>query len=118
MALFIIIVVGIVVGQTWLDWRDAERRTPFPAWASGVALACVLAASLTAATSLASIFYRDTAGQFPSGFGSALLWPQLGFLLCVLGVVVAAVRKKRLRMLLLLAGLLTVAFWLGLALSS
>jgi hypothetical protein len=118
MALFVIIVVGIVVGQTWLDWRDAERRIPFPAWASGLALACVLAALLTAVSSLASIFYRDTAGEFPSGFGSALLWPQLGFLLCALGVVVVAVRKKRMRTLLLLAGLLTAAFWLGLTLSS
>jgi hypothetical protein len=118
MALFILIIVAIVIAQTWLDWRDAERRIPQPAWASGCALAGVLAASLTATTSLASIFYRRAVSDWTSGLASGLILPQIGFLLCALGIVIAAVRKKRLRTLLLLAGLLSAAFWLGLALAT
>jgi hypothetical protein len=118
MAFLILIVVGIVVGQTWLDWRDAERRTPFPAWASGLAMAAVLAASLTTTASLASILYRNAVEQLSGSFGLGLFWPELGFLLCAMGIVVAAMRKKRARTFVMLAGLLTAAFWLGLALAS
>src|SRR6266849_10406435 len=99
MALFILIIVATVIAQTWLDWRDAERRIPQPAWASGFALAGVLAASLTATTSLASIFYRRTVSDWTSGLASGLILPQIGFLLCALGIVIAAVRKKRFRTL-------------------
>lgn len=115
MTLIIVLIVGIVVGQTWWDWRDAERRIPCPTWASGLALAGVLAASLTAVTSLASIFYRSAVSDWRISIATGLFWPQMGFLLCALGVVILAVRKRRVRTLLFLAGVLTVAFWLGLA---
>ena len=118
MALFILLIVGIVISQTWLEWREAERRIPHPTWASGLALAGVLAASLTAFTSLASIFLRNAGNDWTAGLSSGLILPQIGFLLCALGVVIAAVRKKRLRTMLLLGGLLSVAFWLGLALAA
>jgi hypothetical protein len=118
MALFIIIIVAVVIVQTWLDWRDDDRRSALPAWASSFALSGVLVASLAAVTSLASIFYRDTVGQIAKGLNSPMFWPELGMLLCGLGVTVAAVRKKRVRVLLLLGGLLMAAFWLSLALSS
>jgi hypothetical protein len=118
MALFILLIVAIVVGQTWLDWRDAEHRIPQPAWASGVAFAGVLATSLTAATALASVFYSSAIGDWTSGLASGRILPQLGFLLCALGIIIAAVHKKRVRTLLLLAGLVTAAFWLGLALAT
>lgn len=117
MALFVLLIVGIVVGQTWFDWRDSRRQSVLPEWASGLALASVLAASLAAVTSFASYWYQETASQGGSGF-SSWLWLQMGFLLCAMGIVVAAARKKRLRTLLILSGILTVAFWIGMALSS
>jgi hypothetical protein len=117
LALFVALIVAIVVYQTCLDWRDSRRQSVFPSWASGLALAGLLGASFTAATSLASVFYEDAIGQ-RSSLGSTLFWPQFGFLLCGMGIVVLAVHKKRLRLLLLLTGLLTIAFWIGFALSS
>ncbi len=116
MALFIILIVAVVIGQTWLDWRDAQRQITIPHWASGLALAGVVGASMTTATSMASFVYQDTIGEWASGFGSSLFWPQLGFLLCAMGVIVVAVRKKRMRILLFLAALLTAGLWLGMVL--
>jgi hypothetical protein len=117
-ALFVVLIVAVVVGQTWLDWRDTQRASAAPAWASGVALAGIVGASLTAATSLASFIYQDRVGAWASSLGSGFFWPQLGFLLCSMGIVVAVVRQKRLRMLLFVVGLLMGAFLLGLALST
>ena len=119
MALFVLFIVGVVVLQTWLDWRDARKGWVLPEWAKGVALACALGALLTAAISSASFLMQDPAGEWGSGgLGSSLFWPELGFLLCGLAVIVFAVRKKRFRMMLALSAMLIVAFWLGMALSS
>jgi hypothetical protein len=115
-ALFVLVIVGVVVAQTWFDWRDAKRAWALPDWAKGMALAGVLGASLTAATAFASYWIQDGASQTNSA--TTLFWPELGFLLCALGIIVAAVRKKRLRLLLVLTGLLIAAFWLGMTLSS
>jgi hypothetical protein len=117
-ALFILLIVGVVIGQTWLDWRDTQRQIVIPHWVSGFALAGVVGASLTTATSMASFVYQDAIGEWASGFGSSMFWPQLGFLLCAMGIIIVAVRKKRIRILLLFAALLTAAFWLGMALST
>lgn len=117
MALFVVAIVGLVVAQIWLDWRDAKKDWVLPEWAKGLALAGVVAASLTGAASFASFWLQDTAGQWAGGLGSRLFWPELGFLLCAMGIIVAGVRKKRIRLMLLLTGLLTAAFWLGITLS-
>ena len=117
MALFVVAVVAVVIAQTWLDWRDAKRDWVLPEWAKGLALAGVIAASLTGVTSLASSWLQDSTGQWAGGLGSRLFWPELGFLLCAMGIIVAGVRKKRMRLMLVLTGLLTAAFWLGMTLS-
>lgn len=119
MALFVLFIVGVVVVQTWLDWRDARKNWVMPEWAKGVALAGALGALLTAATSSASFLMQDAAGEWNGGgFGSGLFWPELGFLLCGMAIIIFAVRKKRMRVLLALFVLLIAAFWLGMALSS
>ena len=117
MALFVLIIVGVVVAQTWLDWRDARKNWVLPDWAKGVALAGALGALLTAATSSASFLMQDASGGWGGG-GSGLFWPELGFLLCAMAIVIFAVRKKRMRVLLALSALLIAAFWIGMALSS
>lgn len=116
MALFAIFIVALVVGLTWWDWRDIERESGLPQWIGGLALAGILAASLTGFTSMGSILYAHPVGELQAGFGSASFWPQSAFLLCGLGLIVISVRKKSARTLLLLAGVLTFGLLLGLAL--
>lgn len=118
MALFVVVVVGLVIAQTWLDWRDSRKNWVLPEWAKGLALAGIVAVSLTVATSFASAWIQDSAGQWTSGAGPGLFWPQLGFLLCAMGIIIATLRKKRLRLMLILTTLLTLAFWLGMTLTS
>jgi len=117
-ALFVVVVVGLVIAQTWLDWRDAKRDWVLPEWAKGLALAGVVAASLTGVTSFASSWIQDSTGQWAGGLASRFFWPELGFLLCAMAIVVAGVRTKRTRLMLVLTGILTAAFWLGMTLSS
>jgi hypothetical protein len=116
-ALFVLMVAALVVAQTWLDWRDAKKDWVVPEWAKGMALAGAVAASLTAATSFASFWLEDPANAAATRFNSAMFWPELGFLLCAMGVIIVAVRKQRLRLMLLLTGILTAAFWIGMTLS-
>jgi hypothetical protein len=117
MALFVLVVVGLVVAQTWFDWRDAKKGWVVPDWAKGMALAGAVAASLTAATSFASLWLLDSAGGSRSPFNSQMLLPELGFLLCAMGVIIVAIRKRRLRLMLILTGVLTAAFWIGMTIS-
>ena len=117
MALFVLVVVGLVIAQTWFDWRDAKRSWVVPEWAKGMALAGAIAASLTTATSYASSWLVESSGHSGSVFNERLFWPELGFLLCGMAVIVVAVRKKRLRLMLILTAVLTVAFWIGMTMS-
>jgi hypothetical protein len=114
-ALFVLIVVGVIVAQTWLDWRDTRKKSLLPDWAKGTALAGVIAVSLAALTSFASVWIQDAAGQSESGFPSAYFWPELGFLICMMGLIVFAVRRKKLRALLLLALVVITVFWFGMS---
>jgi hypothetical protein len=116
-ALFVLVVAALVVAQTWLDWRDTRKDWVVPEWAKGLALAGCVAALLTAATSFASFWIQDPTNASNSTFNSAMFWPELGFLLCANAVIIVAVRKKRLRLMLLLTGILTAAFWIGLTIS-
>jgi hypothetical protein len=117
MALFVLAVVAVVVAQTWLDWRDAKKNWVLPEWAKGMALAGVVAASLAAATSFASSWMQDSAAQSNNVFNARMFWPELGFLLSAMAVIVVAVRKKRLRLMLVLTAILTAAFLVGMNIS-
>lgn len=118
MALFVLILVGMVVAQTWADWRDARKKLVIPDWAKGTALAGVVATSLTALVSFASVWIQDSASQSGSALPSRMFWPELAFLLCMMGVIVVSVRRKRLRLMMLLLAMIFGAFWLGVMLSS
>lgn len=115
MALFVVMIVGLIVAQTWLDWRDTKKDWIVPEWAKGLALAGVVAVSMTVATSYASLWIEDSAGQASR---ASLFWPELGIVLCAMGIIVAAVRKKRLRIMLGLGVLFAVCLWLGMTFSS
>jgi hypothetical protein len=118
MALFVLIIVGVVVAQTWLDWRDTRKNWHIPNWAKGTALAGVVAVSLAAATSIASVWLQEPASQTDNGIEGRLFWPELGFLVCMTAIVVFSVRKQRLRLMLLLTAVVVMAFWIGMSLFS
>jgi hypothetical protein len=116
-ALFVLVLVGVVVAETWFDWRDTQKARVVPEWAKGLALGGLLAVPLAAAAAVFSIWLReDSAGQWSDAFNSRAFWPELVFVLAAMGVVILAVRKKGLRFMLLLGGVVIAAFWLGLTL--
>ncbi|HKS68598.1 MAG TPA: hypothetical protein VJR26_15255 [Candidatus Acidoferrales bacterium] len=116
MALFVLLVVGVVVAQTWLDWRDTRKGSRIPDWARGTALASVLAVSLAVATSYASAWIEGDEPLSPSA-GSRLLWPQICFLICTMGLLIAAARNKRHRWVFVAAGVVVGVLWVGFMLS-
>lgn len=116
MALFVLVLVGVVVAQTWFDWRDTKKARVVPEWAKGMALGGLLAVPLAAAAAVFTIWLRQDTGQLADTFSSRAFWPELVLLIVAMGVLVIAIRKKSLRFMLLLAGVVIAAFWLGLTL--
>ena len=116
MALFVLLLVGVVVAQTWFDWRDTKKARAVPEWAKGMALGGLLAVPLAAAAAVFSIWIRQDSGQLSDAFNSRAFWPELILVVGAMGVLVLAVRKKSLRFMLLLAGVVIAAFWIGLTL--
>lgn len=112
MALFVLLIVGIVVAQTWVDWRDAHKQAQIPDWAKGAAAASVLAVSLALSASYASAWIQGTV-HFAGDTSSRFLWPEIGFLLVTMGLGIAAVRNNRFRWLFVVAGIVVGAIWIG-----
>jgi hypothetical protein len=111
-ALFVLLIVAVVVAQTWVDWRDAHKQALIPDWAKGAALASVLAVSLALAASYASAWIQGNE-SLSSGTGSRFFWPEVGFLLSTMSLTVAAVRNKRFRWMFVAAGILVGVIWIG-----
>lgn len=114
MALFVLAVIGLVVAQTWLDWRETKRNWAVPDWAKGLALAAVVAISITSATSFASSWLGGEAGNWSMELSSRRLWFQTGFLVCTMGLIILGAHKKRLRLALFMAGIAAaIICWVG-----
>ena len=116
MALFVLIVVGLVVAQTWLDWRDSIKGWIVPDWAKGIALGGVIAVSLAATSSFASVWLRDAAAPWTAGVVSWRFAMELGFMLAMMGLIVLASRRKHARLALLALCLIAAVLWLGMVL--
>jgi hypothetical protein len=113
-ALFVVVVIGLVVAQTWLDWRDTKRNWVLPEWAKGLALAAVVAISLTSVTSFTSSWLEGESGNWSTDLSSRRMWFELGFVVCSMGLIVLGARKKRLRLALFTAGIAAaVICWVG-----
>jgi hypothetical protein len=113
-ALFVLVVIGLVVAQTWLDWRDTRRNWVVPEWAKGLALAAVVGISLTSATSFASSWLEGESGNWSTDLSSRHMWFELGFMACSMGLIVLGARKKRFRLALLMAGIVAaILCWVG-----
>ncbi len=114
MALFVIVVIGLVVAQTWRDWRDTKRNWVVPDWAKGLALAAVAAISLTSATSFASSVLAGEAGNWTADLSSRQAWFEMGFVVCTMGLIVLGAHKKRLRLAIFMAGIAAaIICWVG-----
>jgi hypothetical protein len=111
--LFVVIIAAVVVGQTWLDWREAERRCPAPAWLALLAVAAVVSISVSVSLSAASSFYQEALAGWRTGSAA---WSQAVFLISMTALVAAAVWTRRMRVLLLVTAGLTTAVWLGFSL--
>ncbi len=112
MALLVVLFVGMVLAQTWYDWRAAHRSSAASAWAGGLAIGGLFAAALATGISL---FEQKTAGEWAAHSAGSLFWLQLIFVLAAMSIVVFAVRKKRARIIVALAAVLLVALCLSLA---
>lgn len=114
MALFVLIVVGLVVAQTYLDWREANRSWVVPDWAKGLALAGVAAIALTSVASFASSWLVGEAGDWSTELSSRRFWFQTGFLVCTMGLIILGAHKKRLRLALFMTGIAAaIICWVG-----
>ena len=117
MALFVLLVVGIVVGQTWWDWRVANRARMIPDWAKGAAWAAAVAVCLASGSAFAAAVMQNPLIPHDSDWGSRMLWPQLTFLVCMLGLIVYAAKTKKTRVLLLVSTVFVLALCVGYTLS-
>ncbi len=113
MALFVLILVGVVVAQTWVDWRDSNRGSLVPEWAKGMALGGVAAITLAAFTSFAAVWIRSQASQTLDSSGTRAFFLEFGFLASMMAVIIFATRRKRFRLMLFLGCVVMAAFWLG-----
>jgi hypothetical protein len=115
-ALFVLLLVGVVVAQTWFDWRDTAKARVLPDWAKGMALGGLVAVPLAAAAAVITIWLREDPEIAAGAFGSRVTWTEIAFLAFSMGIIFLAVRKKGYRFMLLLAGVVIAAFWIGLTL--
>lgn len=116
MALLVLILVGIVVAQTWFDWGDTKKGWAVPDWGKGIALGGLIAVSLAASSSFASVWIGQEASDLTGGFGSSRFWLELSCSLAMLGILVYGLRKKRLRLMMLLGCALITAMVLRMVL--
>jgi len=112
LALFVLLLVVLVVAQTWLDWGETRNRFRIPDWGKGMALASVLAIVLASGASYASLWIEGSA-QSSTNPNSQAFWPEAGFLLLALAVIVAAARTRRRRWIYVLGGVILGAFFVG-----
>jgi len=117
LALVVLLIVGVVVAQTWHDWRVSSGDWVVPEWAKGVALGGVFAVSLAAVSAFASAWLQDPASEWGTAFESRVFWPQLALVIFAAAVVFLLARKRSLPWMLLIAGLVICAFWIGMALA-
>jgi hypothetical protein len=119
LALFVLIIVAIVVFQTWKDWKLLSKNWVIPDWLRGVALGGVLAISIAAMSSYATAWIEDPAARFgDNAISSRVFWPQLALVAISGTVILLMTRKKRLPWMILLAGMVLAAFWVGAVLGS
>lgn len=118
MGLFVLIIIAVVVAQTWHDWRKNSKDLVVPEWTKGLALGGVLAVSIAGLASFASAWMQDPMSQLGGILESHEIWPQIGLVAISATVILLMARKRRLPWMLLLAGMILAAFWVGAAFGS
>jgi len=118
LGLFVLIIIAVVVAQTWHDWRKNSKDLVVPEWAKGLALGGVLAVSIAGLASFASAWMQDPMSQLGGILESHEIWPQIGLVAISATVILLMACKRRLPWMLLLAGMILAAFWVGAAFGS
>jgi len=118
LGLFVLIIIAVVVAQTWHDWRKNSKDLVVPEWAKGLALGGVLAVSIAGLASFASAWMQDPMSQLGGILESHEIWPQIGLVAISATVILLMALKRRLPWMLLLAGMILAAFWVGAAFGS
>jgi len=113
LGLFVLIIIALVVAQTWHDWRKNSKDLALPEWAKGLALGGVLAVSIAGLASFASAWIQDPTSHLGGMLESREFWPQVGLVAISATVILLMARKRRLPWILLLAGMILAAFWVG-----
>jgi len=112
-AFFVLVVVGLIVAQTWADWRRTRQESIFPAWAKGTALAGTVAVSLAALTGFAVVWLQDSASQQANALSNRSLWLQIAFVSAAMLSIVVAIRKERMRLFFLVAAAFLIVLWVS-----
>ncbi len=110
---FVLIIIAVVVAQTWHDWRKSSKDLVLPEWAKGLALGGVLAISTAGLASFASTWMQDPTNQLGGILESHQFWPEAGLVAISAAVILLMARERRLPWMLLLAGMLVAAFCVG-----
>lgn len=113
MGLFVLFIIGLVVAQTWYDWRKNNKDLALPEWANGLALGGILAVSTAGLASFASAWMRDPSSQLGAIVDAHEFWPQVALVAVSTIVILLMARKRRLPWMVVLAGMVIAAFWVG-----
>lgn len=114
---FVLFIVGVVVAQTWHDWKRNSKDWVLPEWMRGIALGGVIAVSIAAASSFAMGWITEPAGQSGNFLNSSML-PEMGLVVISATTILLLARKRRMPWLILLGGMVLAAFWVGIVIGS
>lgn len=117
LGIFVLFIVGVVVAQTWHDWKKNSKDWVLPEWMRGVALGGVIAVSIAAVSSFAMGWITDPAAQSSNFLNSSML-PEIGLVAISATTILLMARKRRLPWLILLGGMVLAAFWVGIVVGS
>ncbi len=104
MTLLLALIVGAIIGHTWLEWQAQKRQAKLPDWISGVALGGLVTASLTTLTLLLPVSPEEALLESATTLAPLGFWPRMGFYTSTLAVALLMLGKRRAHCGILIAG--------------
>jgi len=116
-ALFVLFIVGVVVGAK-LGWTGAKPERLVLPNGGKRGSSRLPSCSSNRCYVIGFVFDAGSSGRMErGGLGSGLFWPELGFLLCAWAVIRLRREEEANAYAAALSAMLIAAFWLGMALS-